>query len=130
MGIAAYNRGSAAIRRQIDQELAEKSGAIRERMDFQRLQDERDSLKKERDQLAADMERARFCIARLRATLAVERDESRQRIARLEKHLDSWMGAAMRFKRSWQKAGQMIRDCMTPQQCDEYRQQRDWMEAR
>lgn len=99
-------------------------------MDLQRLQDERDKLAAQVATLTADMERARFCIARLRATLAVERDESRQRIEHLEKRRDFWRGSAQRFEKSWRKASQMIRKCLTPQQCDEYREQRDWLEGR
>jgi hypothetical protein len=119
MGIAAYNRGTRAISRQIDQQLAETASA----RNWAAIQDQ---LGRERARvaelearvatLAPDLDRARACIARLRLMREMEQQEAARRIETLNASVCAWVKSAMQFKRSWYKASQMIRDCMTPEQ--------------
>lgn len=118
MGIAAYNRGTAAISRQIDAELRGMSAVISV---------EGDELDQTRAKLAAeslDLQRARDCIARLRATLAVERDESTKRENDYKERTALLIRSRDRFCRCWRKCSALVRAKLSPEQVDEWRRER------
>ena len=124
-GVAHNNRGSAAMREAIDRELAAKRPDMDYRLGLENGKDERDRLKATVQALETDLERAKSCIARLRATQTVEREEFRSRIEHLESRFRFAWDSAKRYKASWQKASAMIRACLSPEQVAEYRAQRD-----
>lgn len=126
MGIAAYNRGSAAMRQQFDAEAAARPQSfegLHNRIDYldRKLSGTSAALTAER----ADMVRARACIARLRATLAVERDEAHETERVRKQQVAMLCESRGRLERSWRKASAMIRACLTPEQVDAYRLERD-----
>jgi hypothetical protein len=77
MGVAAYNRSSQALSRQISDEQAEPCGlSIKQLCDLRTLHDNEIAVTDRRASAAlADLERARALIARQRALIAVLQDD-------------------------------------------------------
>lgn len=121
MGHAAYSRGSAAIRASIDREQAAKP-----RQDSKPLnwESDRARLIAEADSLRADLAKARRALASSRAALSVERCLRKEETERLRAEVREWALAAIRNKRSHEKASAMIRALLTPEQVEEYRKER------
>lgn len=122
MGHAAYGRGSAAIRRQID---AEAKVATRDESKPLNWADDRARLVNRIAQLENDLAKSKRALASSRAMLSVERDNRAAEMELLDSRVKEWISAALRYKRSWEKASRLIRECLTPEQVAEYRRGRD-----
>ena len=122
MGTAAYNRGTKAIREQIDRELADKKPALYEPYYLERdVKPLRDRIK----ELEANLTSAKRALASSRAMLAVERDNRAEERTLQDARVKEHWALAERYRHSWEKASAMIRACLTPEQVDQYRQERD-----
>lgn len=124
MGIAAYNRGLAAISEQISREIAGKHGNPPINVHYWLAED----LKPLRDRIAyleGELLRARFCVARLRATQAVEREESRSRLEHMKGLAVSYFKNSQKYREGWARAGRLVRTLLSPEQVDDYRNEYD-----
>lgn len=109
MGIAAYNRGSAVIRRQADCDVADIPASQIERS----ASDNREDMLRTRLASAElDLSKARRLIALLRAEKACLRDElteERASHAASRSMLSRMFAALGRVRRSWHKASALLR---------------------
>lgn len=122
MGIAAYNRGSRAISQQIDAEMRAGTPPVNRHY---WLREDLEPLYSRITAAEAELDRARACVERLRATLAVERDQAREDKETHTAQIKRLIETRDRFERSWRKCSDLVRACLTPAQVNEYRAVRD-----
>lgn len=121
MGIAAYNRGTEAIRKQFDQEIQARHDKPPVNVHYF-LKEDLQPLYKRIADLESELGRARFCVQRLRATLDVERDESRRQVTHFKEWKKRLFERSERYLNNWIFTSTCIRENISPEQYHEWRE--------
>lgn len=105
MGIAAYNRGTALIRRQIDEEQPRESNTLR-------LIEERKEHKAERDELREQIKQLEKTIAEQKQTIDELRDNitcQQSEINRFRHHAAAMRELSQSYQRNWRRSSELLR---------------------
>lgn len=130
MGIAAYNRGSRAIREQIDQEQAAKERPAVDYTAYANAMDQIKALQAKVASLESDLTRAKRSIDSLRATSEIDRTSFREYHEHMEGERKHWMQRSFLMQRRWVFASGIVRTYVSPEQVEEYRQEHPGQEPK
>ena len=118
MGVAAWNRGTAVIRRQHDAQADEQRPGIEARYTRERIRELELQILEMQKEHERQLNRARLCLTQTR-----EREEQlRQERNALRYSLSLATEALTRFRKSWHKASAVLRTALTPTQYAEARE--------